>query len=265
MKKYTLIILITNVLLGQQGLWQPGTAYILPQGRWEYGLFQPVRWGQSENREISFFKLSSLLMPNITMKQRWLQKGEWAISTVHSFYYPTPLLKKLQSPLGMDIGGPNMFALISPEFEIPHMFSLWNTIVASKPLDRDRIFTGKAGFAIALGAADLAEESTIDLPLVYHRLAVFYNGWLLRFGADLNSRMKKNLTYLVDGDLFLIPGMKGFMALEHKSVVTWEKSPRFHISFGYKLIYGLYPDGYPNDHMALLHILPLLDLQWARD
>jgi hypothetical protein len=145
------------------------------------------------------------------------------------------------------------------------MFSLWNTIVASKPLDRDRIFTGKAGFAIALGAADLAEESTIDLPLVYHRLAVFYNGWLLRFGADLNSRMKKNLTYLVDGDLFLIPGMKGFMALEHKSVVTWEKSPRFHISFGYKLIYGLYPDGYPNEHMAQLHILPLLDLQWARD
>ena len=93
---------------------------------------------------------------------------------------------------------------------------------------------------------------------------MFYNGWLLRVGADLNSRMKKNLTYLVDGDLFVIPGMKGSMAVEHKSVITWEKSPCFHISFGYKLIYGLYPDGYPNDHMAQLHILPLLDLQWAR-
>ena len=46
--------LLMTVMLGQQGLWQPGTAYTLPEGRWEYGLFQPVRWGQSEKREISF-------------------------------------------------------------------------------------------------------------------------------------------------------------------------------------------------------------------
>ena len=56
-------IIILTILFSQvfaQGEWLSGTAYTLPQGRWEYGLFQPVRWGQSENREISFFKLSKV-------------------------------------------------------------------------------------------------------------------------------------------------------------------------------------------------------------
>jgi hypothetical protein len=257
--------LLMTVMLGQQGLWQPGTAYTLPEGRWEYGLFQPVRWGQSGNREISFYKLSSLLMPNLALKQLWMKKGTWTISSVHAIYYPTPLLKKLQSPLGMDIGEPNKFALISPEFDIPQMVALWNMVIVSKPLDNEQVFTGKAGIAIAIGGNDLAEESTIDLPLVYHRLAVLYNGWLLRFGGDMNGRMRKNVTYLVDGDLFLIPGMKGNMAFEHKGLLTWERSPRFQVSLGYKMIYGIYPDGYPNENISRMHILPLFDLQWARD
>lgn len=264
MKKLIPALLI-SVILGQQGLWQPGTAYTLPEGRWEYGLFQPVRWGQSENREISFYKLSSLLMPNLTLKQLWMKKGAWIISSSHALYYPTPLLKKLQSPLGMDIGEPNKFALISPEFDIPQMVALWNMVIISKPLDNEQVFTGKAGIAIAMGGNDLAEESTIDLPLVYHRLAVLYNGWLLRFGADMNGRMRKNVTFLVDADLFLIPGMKGNMAFEHKGLLNWERSPRFQISMGYKMIYGVYPDGYPNENISRMHILPLLDLQWARD
>ena len=118
---------------------------------------------------------------------------------------------------------------------------------------------------MALSGADLAIESTIDLPLVYHRLAVYYNGWLLRFGSDLNGQLGEKWNYLVDGDIFLIPGMKGYFTLEHKGILTWEKSSKFQVSFGYKLIYGLYPDGYPDDHIAHLHILPLLDLQWAFD
>ena len=77
--------------------------------------------------------------------------------------------------------------------------------------------------------------------------------------------MDKNVTYLVDSDLFLIPGMKGNLAFEHKGMLTWERSPRFQVSLGYKMVYGIYPDGYPNENIARIHILPLVDLQWARD
>ncbi len=254
------IFLLIFVLMAQifpQGEWLPGTAYTIPQGRWEYGLFQPVRWGQSDDSEISFFKLSALLMPGVTVKQRWLQRYQWTVSSKHSVYYPTPLLKMVAKE---GTGG-----VISPEFDIPKMVSFWNMALASKQMDRDRVLTLKAGAAFAFGGSDLSEGSTIDLPLVYHRLAVYYNGWLVRLGVDYNGRMSKKWTYLVDGDLFLIPGMKGSLALEHKGMITWEKSYKFHISLGYKFIYGEYPDGYPNEKITRIHMLPILDFVWSRN
>jgi hypothetical protein len=255
--KNSLLIAIFLTQALSQGEWLPGTAHTLPQGRWEYGLFQPVRLGQSEDREISFYKLTALLMPGLTVKQRWIQRYDWTISTSHSIYYPTPLLKMVTKS---GIGG-----MISPEFEIPNMVSLWNAVLASKDIDSDKIFTAKAGIAFAFGGSDLAMESTIDLPLIYHRLAVYYNSWLMRVGSDVNGRLNKKWTYLVDGDLFLISGMKGSFALEHKGLLAWEKSSHFIISFGYKMVYGQYPDGYPNENITRLHILPLLDLQWAKN
>jgi len=263
--KRLVIFFLSALLYSQPGLWQSGTAYTLPEGRWEFGLFQPVRWGQSETREISFYKLSSLLMPNVTMKQKWSESESLVLSSNHTIMYPTPLLKKLQSPLGMDVGEPNMFALISPEFDIPSMFIVNNMFLASKPLERGRVLSGKIGVSLALGGSDLAEETSIDLPLVYHRLAVLYNGWSFRIGMDMNGPMRKGLSYLVDGDVLVIPGTKGNMAIEHKGMMTWERSPRFQISLGYKLIYGVYPDGYPNESINRMHILPVFDLQWARD
>jgi hypothetical protein len=261
-KLVTTIVFISTVLC--QGEWLPGTAYTLPKGRWEIGLFQPVRWGQNDTREISFFKLTSFLMPNLTVKQRWNKKNEWTISTSHSFYYPTPLLRKLQSPLGMNIGEPNMFALISPQFEIPHMVSFGNSVIASKPLSNNKYLTVNVGFAFALGGPDLANESTIDLPLIYHRLAVYYNGWMVRFGSNYNGNLSEKWSYLIDGDLLLIPGMKGSYSLEHKGMLTWAKSQYFNISFGYKMVAGLYPDGYPNENKVRLHLLPFFDLQWSK-
>ena len=263
--KHFFIFFLTVSLYCQTGHWKPGTAHTLPKGRWEIGLFQPARWGQSESRELSFYKLSSLLMPNITIKQRWAKSEALVLSTVHTVLSPTPLLKALQSPLGKDVGAPNMFALISPEFEIPSMIIQNNTVVATLPLKRGRELTGKVGLIVSLGGASLATESSIDLPLVYHRLAVLYSGWSFRLGMDLNGGIGKNLSYLVDGDLFLIPKIKGNVSFEQKGMLTWERSPRYHVSLGYKFIYGLYPDGYPNENISRVHILPLFDLQWAWD
>jgi len=264
MKRFGIILFITG-LFCQQGLWQSGTAYTLPEGRWEVGLFQPARWGQGQAREISFYKLSSLFIPNISIKQKWSERDSFVLSTNHTLLYPTPLLKKLQSPLGMDIGEPNMFALISPEFDIPPMIIISNMFLVSIPLGSDRILTSKIGMSIALGGSNLAEESTIDLPLVYHRLAVLYNGWSVRFGLDMNGSIKKSISYLIDGDILLIPGMKGDMAIEHKGMLAWKRSHRFQVSLGYKLVYGVYPDGYPNENITRTHLLPLIDFQWARD
>jgi len=146
MKKILTIIIFVSQMFAQ-GEWRPETAYTLPQGRLEFGLFQPVRWGQSDDREISFYKLSIFVMPGITLKQRQGEHNQWTISSTNSVYYPTPLLKMLAKE---GTGG-----LISPEFEIPQMVSVWKMVLASKSLDQNSILTIKAGFALAFGGSNL--------------------------------------------------------------------------------------------------------------
>ena len=262
------IILFIIILFGSaiaRERWLSGTAHTLQKGQWEVGLFQPVRWGQGNSREFSFYKVTSFFMPNLKIKQQWVQRGGWTISTSHSFYYPTPLLKKLQSPLGMDVGAPNMFALISPEFHIPHMLSFGNLGLASKQLAGNKILTLKAGLSFAFRSSDLARETTIDLPLIYHRLAVYYSGFMGQFGIDINGQVGEKWNYLLDGDVFLVPKMKGSFSIEHKGLLRWKGSQAFSVLFGYKAGYGLYPDGYPNNSIARFHLFPFFDLQWHKD
>ena len=95
MKIIFFVVLLFSSAIAQEE-WLSGTAHTLQKGQWEVGLFQPVRWGQGDNREISFFKVTSFFMPNVKIKQQWAQNNGWTLSSSHSFYYPTPLLKKLR-------------------------------------------------------------------------------------------------------------------------------------------------------------------------
>ena len=45
--------------------------------------------------------------------------------------------------------------------------------------------------------------------------------------------------------------------LEQKGLIVWERTEKFRILFGYKLIAGEYPFG------TQAHFLPLLDLQFG--
>ena len=230
--------------------WSQGTAYLLPTGRMEVGLFQPLRYGCSESLEFSTHPLVCILMPNLSAKWSHGSFGGYILSSRHSVYYPTPLLRTFARE---EIGG-----MISPEFDIPGMVSLYNEILLSKQITEDHLFTGKGGFAIAFKSGELDERSTIDLPLVFPRLAIFYNGYGFRFGGDLQGKFVKRWYYLVDVDIFYAPGAEENMAFEHKGLFLWTKSQRFQLCVGYKLVYGEYPFG------AQWHfLLPLFDLQWS--
>ena len=166
--KHFFIFFLTVSLYCQSGLWQPGTAHTLPEGRWEIGLFQPVRWGQSESREFLFYKLTSLFMPNVTIKQRWSKPETLVLSTVHTILYPTPLLKTLQSPLGKEVGGPNMFALISPEFKIPSMIiPLTNSIQNHQFYNAKFLSDSKAAYLIDEYNFNLKNNQKIFLSLIF--------------------------------------------------------------------------------------------------
>ena len=230
----------------------------LEKGEWEIGIIKPIRFGLGNGREIFTYKLLTLKMPNVSYKKLRWRKSDWDISTRHSLYYPTPFLKWLQSPLGMELGGPNMFALISPEFDIPHMVSIWNSVIATREIIENVHFTGIAEFGIAFGANELAKESTVDLPFIFPRLAVYYTGAVVKMGSSIHSKINKHWGYVVSGEAFLMPGAPGEFAFENTSQIEWERHSGFRVLFGYKLIYGEYPFG------GQAHIFPAFDFIWRR-
>ena len=253
---FGLLLLLTFLIVTKAGIcktssrnWSSGTAYTLPAGRLETGLFQPLRYGWSEAFEVSSHPLVSVLMPNIALKWSHDQICGFFLTTQHNVYYPTPLLRTLSRK---GTGG-----LISPEFTIPHMISFYNGILLSKQITGCLLFTHKMGISIAVKSGSLDERTTIDLPLVFPRLAVYYHGYGLRTGDDLQIKIAGRSSFLIDVDVFFFPGAQENFAFEHKGMFLWNKSDRIQFFFGYKLVYGEYPFG------KQWHLGPLLDIQWA--
>ncbi len=253
-----LVGIVCGQVFGGQRIWSAGSAHLLPKGRKEIGFFQPYRYGLSGTTEISTYKLFTVIMPNVVVKIARNNRWGWNVATRHGFIYATPLLRRLQSPLGMELGEPDKFALISPEFDIPQMVSIYNEILATRTIRNGAQLTVKGGLGLAIVGGELERSSTIDLPLIFPRLSVYYNKAVLRVGADMVGTWKGHWSYLIDYDLFLMPGGHEVYAFEHKGLIFWTKSDRFRLLLGYKLVAGEYPFG------TQAHLFPILDLQWGR-
>ena len=206
-KLCVIIIVLCGWIHADTRIWSSGTAHSLPKGQWEVGLFQPLRYGMTDDQDIALHPFIALKLPNLVYKKTWIEKNSWTIATRHGFYYPTPLLQS--------ITGAGKFKIVAPQFEFPTLIGLTNEILATHSLG-DGLLTGKAGLLLGLGGGDLDPTSTIDVPLVYPRLAVYYNGWGLRLGADYMAPIKGRWSGFVDGDMFLYPGSASALFLRPK-------------------------------------------------
>ncbi len=246
-----------QVLEARNAPWSAGTAYTLPEGRWEKGLFQPLRYGQTERLEWATHPVLNLVVPNLRVKVAHREFRGWALATRHGFHYPTPLLRLVKRP---GIGG-----LISPESDIPdipHILAARSELLATRVISPSLWLTGKGGVSIALKTGEMDERTTIDLPVVFPRMALFLHGYQLNLGMDLLGKLRGRWAIWADVDLLMIPGAEESFSLEHKGMAIWSRSERFQVLIGYKLVYGAYPH-YPRARTQW-HLLPLLDLQWAR-
>ena len=270
MKKIILLCLFNGLLLAETKSWNSHSAYLLPQKRWELGLFQPFRFGYSETIEYSTFPLWFFVMPNIAIKRIESDMAGFNTASRFKLVYPTPLLNMLAKT---GIGG-----MIDPNFQMPPMLGLSASWLMSKPMiGLDLTVKGGLDLGIALG--DLDPRSNIDLPLVYHRLGMFYNKWGIHTGLDVQKNLTEKIQVFVDLDLRLLPGLAdvqinpdlaklmGDYSLEHKLLLIWNKSDRFRIMTGYKFVKGKYP--YGSDIRLLPYIpmmekwVPIIELQWA--
>ena len=143
---YTVIIVVCSWIYADTSIWSFGTAHSLPKGQWEVGLFQPLRYGMTDDQDIALHPLFAIKLPNLVYKKTWVEKNSWTIATRHGFYYPTPLLQS--------ITGAGKFKIVAPQFEFPTLIGLTNEILATHSLG-DGLLTGKAGLLLGLGGGDL--------------------------------------------------------------------------------------------------------------
>jgi hypothetical protein len=257
-------------LLAETKSWDSHSAYLLPKNRWELGLFQPFRFGYSETIEYSTSPLWFFVMPNISIKRIESDMAGFNTASRFTLVYPTPLLNMIAKT---GIGG-----MIDPNIQMPPMLGLSASWLMSKPMmGMDLTVKGGMDLGIALGNLDI--RSNIDLPLVYHRLGIFYNKWGMHTGLDIQKNLTEKIRVLIDLDLRLLPGLAdvqinpnlaklmGDYSLEHKLLLIWNKSDRFRIMTGYKFVKGKYP--YGSDMRLLPYIpmmekwVPMIELQWA--
>ena len=145
-KLFIIIIALYGWSHADTSIWSSGSAHSLPKGQWEVGLFQPLRYGMTDDQDIAFHPLFAIKLPNLVYKKTWVEKNSWTIATRHGFYYPTPLLQS--------ITGDGKFKIVAPQFEFPTLIGLTNEILATGSLGHG-LFTGKAGLLLGLGGGDL--------------------------------------------------------------------------------------------------------------
>jgi len=198
-------------------------------------------------------------MPNFILKRSQSDIAGFSSAGQYKIIYPTPFLNMIAKK--------GIMGIIAPDFQMPPMLGLAASWLMSKNMAGMDI-TLNSGLDLGVAFGDLDSRSTIDLPLVYHRLGVYYNTWGMHMGVDVQKNIFEKIDVLADIDLRALPGLKGNYSLEHKLLLSWYKSENFRVLTGYKFVIGEYPYG---PDMRLLPYIPMLEtwvpmieFQWAR-
>lgn len=248
---FVLYLLISVTLMAGENPatnhWTDGTALNVPRHRWELSLLSSSVYGITDRLEISAHPLAFFAIPQGKLKIGWIKSGIWTISTEHGFFCPTPFMN-LAAAKGT--GG-----LISPEFSIPFMVAVTNRILVSASLPQTMLLTFSSGIAFSFKQQKPDPGSTIDLPLIYPRLAIFYSQPGFDFNFDFRGRIISRFgwDFRVENYLFCNTTEKYFM--ENKGVLVYiSKNDKLRIEGGYKLCFGEYPAG------PQWHLLPALNI-----
>jgi hypothetical protein len=226
--------------------WSNRTAYSVPKGDFEFGIFQYLRYGVSDKVELAAHPILIFLDPQLKAKIRLKAFNGFQLSSEHGFAIPTPLLRTFQMK---GAGG-----LISSQYDIPVMVSIYNGLIISKRFGSFSVATAKAGFSIALGSGNLEESSSIDLPLIYPRLLPFYHQPVINLALDFRSEVMKSFFYLITTEGFIAPGSSGNLFFEHRGNLGWKPGRKSTMQLGYRLCFGKYP------YEPQWHLLPDFDI-----
>ncbi|MBK7029302.1 MAG: hypothetical protein IPH45_08845 [Bacteroidales bacterium] len=211
------------------------TAFIMPKGKWESGIIQPLRIGMSPRLEITSSAFLFPLLPNAGVKIAWPSGGNYKFASEHNLSIPSVFLN-LVSMKGT--GG-----ILSPEFDFPFILATHHGLIISRQLRDSSLLTYRLGASIALRTGDVDPLSTIDLPLFYPRMAHYYKGISLRGDVTYKAQLCRRWFYEEGVHFFLLSRKEQNFFAENSGFLVWNIRRSLRIKGGYNLSYGNYPFG----------------------
>jgi len=255
-----LIAFFSLIVVGNQKAttyWNTGQADTIEKGRFEVGIFQPLRYGLTNDIELSTYPIMDFIMPNFSVKKNYIKNTKWSLSSEHFTSYPTLLIKMISKE-----GIAGLLPSTAKE-DIPQQIYTEHSIIFTYNLSKYFIITPKVSVSIPIIFNSYKKFPTIDMFLLYTRTAPFHGDFIYTLSLDIDGQIYKSLYYSIDFDYYNnlpinIYNSEGISSnYEHKFMLIWKNSPNFSIYAGYKLIYGNYPYG------SQLNIVPLIDFAWG--
>jgi hypothetical protein len=213
--------------------WSYNTANLMPAGKWESGLIQPFRYGINEKIEVRSNILIMPFIPNAGVLIAQGEKNDIFFASEHSLSIPTPFLNFFSME---GTGG-----LISSEYDFTFIFSVYNALLASKPITKNTLLTAKVGYAFSVRSEKPDPNSTIDLPVFYPRMAHYYEGTSIRPGVAVKIKLGDKWFYEEGVQAFIITRPENNFFLENTGTLMWTVGGSWRIRGGYILAYGKYP------------------------
>jgi hypothetical protein len=220
--------------------WADNTAFLIPAGKWESGIFQSFRFGLNKNTELRSNALLMPLLPNAGVKFSLRSEEGLILASEHLVSCPTVFLR-LMSFKGT--GG-----LISPQYSFPFIITLSNTLLATARIGSSALLTADAGFILAIRGNKPDYRSSIDIPFIYQRMAHYYEGVSVKAGISFKGTILKNLYFEEGTRVFLITRSRDNFFIENYGAVLWSSKGSLRLKGGYLLSWGKYPFG---NHLQL--------------
>jgi hypothetical protein len=215
--------------------WSDNTAYLIPAGKWESGISQSFRYGINERIELRSYALWIPVLPNAGVKIRIGSTNGFLFSSEHSISCPTVFLNV------MSFKGTGGF--ISPQFSFPFMLAFSNRLLSTRQIGSYSLLTGDAGFVFALRESKPDYQSSIDLPVIYQRMAHFYEGSSVRAGISYKGRISENLFFENSIKVYVITRSRDNLFIENRGSILWSSKKSVRLKPGYTLSWGNYPFG----------------------
>ncbi len=222
----------------------------------KYSLFENAEYGINNKLSITAHPIMIFISPSITLKYNFYNKEKITVSSLHGINYPTQLMNLIKNE---GTGG-----FISPEFNIPQLFSIANSVIATLQLSENNFISSGLGIEFALNNSKLKPGTSVDMPLILARSMVYYKNVEFNFKVLSEGKLFKDLDYYLKSEIYLLPFNDNEYDYEYQLTDNnffWEFSGiaflnltnTFKLGLGTKLLYGTYPFG------TQWHLLPFID------